>query len=109
MTAFIAALLVAVPFISLPANDENDEIQTVEELSYEKRADVEQAVKDYIEEKKERTPSVAISVFEGDKDICTVIWGEADMNTQRLISCFRLRGNLPTERQEYATVFSILR
>ena len=53
--------------------------ETSAEVSYENRAEIEQKILDFIEENKEATPAVSITVFDGNQDICNVIYGEANI------------------------------
>ncbi len=49
-------------------------------ISYENREEVEQKILDFIDENKEATPAVSITVFDSNQDICNIVYGEANIS-----------------------------
>lgn len=49
-------------------------------VSYENKETVKKALLDFVEENKESTPSVSITVFDDKQDICNVVYGYANVN-----------------------------
>lgn len=47
-------------------------------ISYENRAEIEKEIIELIEQNKNTTPSVSVTVFDNERDICSVIYGESD-------------------------------
>ena len=48
-------------------------------VSYKNKDNVESAILDFIEENKEKTPSVSVTVFDDKQDICTIAYGYASI------------------------------
>ena len=78
----ICFLLTVVSMASLciTAAAESTEL-TSEQLtvSYENREAVEKTITDFIEEKKTKTPSVSVTVFDDKQDICNIVYGYANI------------------------------
>lgn len=70
-----AALIFLGAVIPLSANAEESPMT----ISYENKEQIEQAIIDYVDEFKEVTPSVSIIVFNNEQDICSVIYGESNV------------------------------
>ena len=68
----IAVAVIAGMFMSMPVSAESNS-----EVLFD-RADVETKINGLIEENKEKTPSVAVAVFDGENDI-HIIYGKSDM------------------------------
>lgn len=48
-------------------------------VSYENKIEIENTINELIARNKDKTPSVSVAVFDDSRDICTVVYGESDI------------------------------